>query len=106
LNNFRDIYEDAEISKRTLAVRFGVSFARMEIAVLTIVPFLLNCIWFFLGYFEAALIPVFLIPIAFLFVRSIWKTTPGPLFNRYFALSVFIHFSFGLFLIIGFCLKT
>ena len=42
LNNFRDMHEDEEVNKQTLAVRFGASFARREIAVLTTIPFLLN----------------------------------------------------------------
>lgn len=104
LNNFRDMHEDAEVNKKTLAVRFGATFAKWEIALLTITPFLLNGMWLVAGFPEAALIPLFLIPIAFLFVRSVWMTTPGPMFNRYFALSVFLHFAFGTLLIIGFLL--
>jgi 1,4-dihydroxy-2-naphthoate octaprenyltransferase len=105
LNNFRDIYEDAEIGKNTLAVRFGKSFARWEIAVLTALPFILGLGWICFGYEEAALIPLLLLPVAFLFVRSVWITEPGPLFNRFFGLSVLVHFFFGLFLVIGFFLK-
>lgn len=105
LNNFRDMYEDAEVNKKTLAVRFGTNFARWEIALLTFIPFLLNGFWLIAGFLETALMSLLLIPMAFLFVRCVWVTTPGPLFNRYFALGVFLHFAFGILLIIGFFLK-
>lgn len=105
LNNFRDMHEDIEDGKLTLAVRFGKTFARLEIAVLTFLPFFLGLVWIFLGYSEAALVPLLLIPMAFLFVRSVWTTDPGPLFNRLFGLSVLVHFFFGLLLVTGFFLK-
>lgn len=102
LNNFRDMYEDAEYGKRTLAVRFGKTFARWELGVLTFLPFIIGLLWIPLGYPNAALIPLVLTPIAFIFVQSIWKTDPGPQFNRFFGLSLIVHFLFGLFLMVGF----
>lgn len=101
LNNFRDMFEDAEVNKLTLAVRFGRYFAKREIATLTFFPFVLNLLWLKVGYSAAAFLPLFLIPLAFLFVRSVWITEPGPIFNRYFRLSVLVHFLFGFMLIIG-----
>ena len=106
LNNFRDIHEDAGNNKFTLAVRFGQAFARWELAILTFLPFFLGIIWLFLGYVEAALIPAFLLPMAFLFIKGLWVTEPSPLFNRFFALSVLLHFLFGVFLVIGFFLEN
>lgn len=105
LNNFRDMFEDAQVNKLTLAVRFGRYFARREIALMTFLPLGLNLLWFVLGYPEAALLPLLLIPLAFLFVRSVWKTEPGPIFNRYFTLSVLVHFLFGIMLVLGWLLK-
>lgn len=104
LNNFRDIYEDASINKNTLAVRFGMEFARWEIMTLTIIPFILNFLWLILGYIEAFLMPFLIGPLAVIFIRKIWKAEPSPKFNRYFALSVFVHFFFGVLLTIGFAL--
>jgi 1,4-dihydroxy-2-naphthoate octaprenyltransferase len=105
LNNFRDMHDDAEDGKHTLAVRFGKAFARKEIALLTGLPFLLGLMWICFGYIEAALLPILLVPIAFLFGRSVWTTDPGPSFNRLFALGVIYHFLFGLLLVLGFFLK-
>lgn len=106
LNNFRDMQDDAEDGKLTLAVRFGKTFARCEIALLTLLPFIMGILWIAFGYIQAALLPMCLLPIAFLFVRSIWMIDPGQLFNRLFIFSIFLHFFFGLFLVIGFFLKT
>jgi 1,4-dihydroxy-2-naphthoate polyprenyltransferase len=105
LNNLRDIFEDAKDGKLTLAVRFGRVFAHWEIAVITFLPFILGLGWLKGEYHEAAFIPFLLIPIAFLFVQNVWKTTSGSLFNKLFGLSVMVHFSFGLLLVIGFFLK-
>jgi 1,4-dihydroxy-2-naphthoate octaprenyltransferase len=102
LNNLRDIFEDAEVNKKTLAVRFGRNFARREIAAMTFAPFAINLLWLYFGFLPAALMPLLLLPLAFLFVRSVWVTEPGPIFNRYFGLSVLVHFLFGLLLIVGF----
>lgn len=105
LNNLRDIYDDAENHKRTLAVRFGRTFAKWEIALLTFLPPFLGMGWIPLGFIEAAWMPLLLLPMSFLFVRSVWMTAPGPSFNRLFKLSVLVHFMFGLFLAIGFFLE-
>ena len=105
LNNFRDMYEDAEVKKLTFAVKHGATFARWEIALLTAIPFILCIGWLVAGYPESAFMPLLLTPMAFLFVRSVWTTKPGPLFNRYFALSVLIHFFFGLLMVVGFLLR-
>lgn len=102
LNNFRDMHDDAEDGKLTLAVRFGKAFARWEIAVLTFLPLIVGIAWLFLGYPNAALFPLLLTPMAFIFVRSVWTTDPGPSFNRLFGLSVIVHFVFGLLLVLGF----
>lgn len=104
VNNFRDMFEDAEVNKKTLAVRFGKTFARSEIAFCTFVPFLLNFLWIPYGHLAAGLFPWCAFPLAFLFVRSLWKAEPSAVFNRFFALSVLIHFLFGILLTIGWIL--
>lgn len=105
LNNFRDMHDDEKVNKLTVAVRFGEKFARLEIVILTILPFVLNFYWLSWGYTEAGFLPLLFFPIALYFVHSVWKTPSGPRLNPYFPLSVFIHFGFGLLLCIGFLLK-
>lgn len=101
LNNLRDIAEDAQVQKMTLAVRFGSLFARREILAMTFLPFVLNVGWLFLGYPKAVLMPILLLPLAFFFVYGVWISKQGPALNRYFGLSVLVHFLFGLLLVIG-----
>ena len=101
LNNFRDIYEDREVNKKTLAVRFGKNFARWEVALLLIVPFACNLFWLFLGYPIAFLLPYLLLPIVILLIHSVSLNDPGPQFVRYFKLSILIHFAFGCLVTIG-----
>ena len=98
LNNFRDQDEDAQTNKRTLIVRFGKLFGRWEITLLTIIPFLLGFFWIGAGYPAAAAMPFVIFPMAFALVYLIWRTEPGPIFNRFFILCVLIHFAFGLLL--------
>lgn len=102
LNNFRDRHDDERDGKLTLAVRFGRDFARKEVAVLTGLPFILGLQWINLGHPEAAWLPLCLAPLAFLFVKTVWKVDPT---NQLFGLGVLIHFLFGLLLSVGFLLR-
>jgi 1,4-dihydroxy-2-naphthoate octaprenyltransferase len=101
LNNFRDIYEDAEVNKKTLAVRFGKTFARWEVALLLAVPFLLNVGWLFLGHPYAFFLPYLLLPLALLLIHAVSLNDPGPQFLRYFQCSILIHFLYGCLVVLG-----
>ena len=87
INNLRDIEEDRQTGKRTLAVRFGVSFARIEIAIFCCLPpvlaiagaLLLESPWF--G------VPAVLFSFGRVIVRKVWRTKPSPAYNGYLALS-------------------
>ncbi len=105
INNFRDMVEDAAVNKKTLAVRFGKTFARWEIGICTFLPFVLNFYWVSFDQVGAALFPFILLPLAFLFVKTLWFTEPGAVFNRFFALGIFIHFLFAFLLFVGWVLK-
>jgi 1,4-dihydroxy-2-naphthoate polyprenyltransferase len=50
VNNLRDQPEDSGTGKRTLAVRFGVGFAKVEITLLALLPLALG--WAWIGYGE------------------------------------------------------
>lgn len=104
LNNFRDIEEDTLVSKRTLAVRFGKTFCRWQIATLAALPFILNLGWLLFGNVNAALLPFLCLPAAILLLYSINKHEPGPIFNQFFRLSAFVHFIFGFLLTLSFFL--
>lgn len=88
INNLRDIDEDRQSNKRTLAVRFGPDFARMEITALCFAPAFAGLFW--LSRFDAilpALLPPAVIPISVILVRLIWKTPPSPAYNRFLAMA-------------------
>lgn len=46
INNLRDVEEDTRSAKRTLAVRFGKTFARIEIVTLIVAAHALGVHWF------------------------------------------------------------
>lgn len=59
INNLRDIEEDTKTGKRTLAVRFGKSFARWEIRGLMIGALMQSFYWLALAYWQR---PQFVLP--------------------------------------------
>ncbi len=85
INNLRDIAEDSASGKRTLAVRYGKTFARAEIVVFCFLPVLLwmvvlpeNLLSLLLGLIPAIVGAV----ISF----AVSRTEPGSRYNRYLAL--------------------
>lgn len=79
INNLRDIDEDRQSAKRTLAVRFGKTFARAEIAAFCLVPVGLS-LW------QHWLLPAATLPLGLVITVKIAKTEPGRVYNRYLAL--------------------
>jgi 1,4-dihydroxy-2-naphthoate octaprenyltransferase len=96
INNFRDSPQDVLVGKRTLAVRFGSGFARFEIAVLLILPFLLGFYWSQLGLMKAAILPCVGIPLARRILAGIFRQPPGPAYNQFLALAGALQMIFGL----------
>lgn len=81
INNLRDIDEDRGTGKRTLAVRFGKTFARWEIGVFCLVPIFLGVIFYpsgnggFWG----------MIMLGLLITLNVARTNPGPVYNKFLA---------------------
>jgi 1,4-dihydroxy-2-naphthoate polyprenyltransferase len=101
INNFRDQSSDKRAGKKTMAVRFGTKFARMEITCLSYAPLLLGLFW--LATDRAWM---FLLPLISLYsmtknLQLIWKHEPSPLFNHCLAKSALCQLEFGFFLSIG-----
>ncbi len=105
INNLRDAAQDSLVGKKTLAVRFGALFSRVEIVALAIGPFVLGVYWYKQGEFNAAVLPI----LSFLFARrvieGVLRNDPGPIYNRFLGLAAALHLSFGLLLAVGFWMK-
>lgn len=102
INNFRDYAEDTSTNKRTLAVRFGPKFARIEITCMALIPFALNLLWLFYGFEHAALLPLLALPLAINLVMHIWKHNPGLCYNKFLAQGGLLQLGFGFLLSLGF----
>jgi len=91
VNNLRDLEEDRGTGKRTLAVRFGETFARMEILLFCILPVVLwNLFAFETGGASGSLVGLVVgllpAPIGAIIVFCIFRFRPGPVYNRILAL--------------------
>jgi 1,4-dihydroxy-2-naphthoate octaprenyltransferase len=95
INNLRDIHQDVKAHKRTLAVRFGKTFVRCEIAALLISTYALLPYWWMAGFHFAAVLPLLLLPIAARLIFNIFRTEPGVIFNRFLAQAALVHLGFG-----------
>lgn len=103
--NLRDVTDDTKTNKRTLVVRIGPALAKAELAFLALVPFALSPIWWWIGYKEAAILPLIALPIALKLVMDIYRHEPGAIYNKFMGLSGLLHLSFALLMSLGFVLK-
>lgn len=104
INNFRDVEGDRKANKRTLAVRFGPTFVRAEIAALILVTFAINFYWWFEGFKIAAVLSSLALPIGVLVIRNVFTHNPSPIYNKFLAQSALLHIAFGVLLSLGFAL--
>lgn len=101
VNNYRDIEEDKNAGKNTLAVLLGKEFSRFEyvffILVSFFVPFLLH---FKYGFNFWIFLPYITLPLAITLVKMIYVFT-GPQLNKTLELSAKFSALYGLLLSIG-----
>ncbi len=102
INNFRDSVEDARANKRTLAVRFGARFAKIEIVICASLPLVLGGSLISRGYLWAGLLPLILLPKVYSFCRDIWNSSPTPALNLMLGRSAQLHLLFGILQTVGF----
>lgn len=104
INNLRDRTGDILVNKKTLAVRFGVKFSRMEIAFLIFAPFVMNLYWWFEGYKIAALVPLLALPVAAKLCKNVFTTEPSSVYNKFLGQAAGLHLMFGLLIALGFAI--
>lgn len=101
VNNLRDIEEDSTTGKKTMAVRFGKTFGRIEISFTTLFPFVLNLVWIYFGFPLAAFLPFLVAPLAYKVVSAIWRHEPSPVYNQLLGMVSLVNLLFGLLFSLG-----
>lgn len=101
INNLRDHVSDARVNKKTLAVRFGIRFARQEITLLSLIPFVLGLLWILEGNFWMVILPFGVLPSIIRNLQAIWQTEPSPKYNEFLAKSAICQLMFGCLLALG-----
>jgi 1,4-dihydroxy-2-naphthoate octaprenyltransferase len=88
INNLRDVAEDSQSGKRTLAVRMGTRWAKGEVVALCVAPWLLGAIgWPLLGWPAAGWISLGGI-VGFVMVAwPVLRRPPSARYNRYLAMA-------------------
>lgn len=81
VNNIRDRKEDAQTGKRTLTVRFGYRFSRLQFGILLALAYLVP-VWFFLeGWSLVVLAPLLTLPFALRLAHTVATKTAGEVLN-------------------------
>lgn len=105
INNLRDLDQDREINKRTLAVRLGPRLGRLEVLLLIMVAFSLNLYWAGRGAWLAFLLPMLALPPAIKVVMTLLRSEASREYNKLLAKAAMVHMLFGLLLSLGFCVS-
>ncbi|MFN2441857.1 MAG: 1,4-dihydroxy-2-naphthoate polyprenyltransferase [Thermoanaerobaculia bacterium] len=100
VNNLRDMEGDARSAKRTLAVRFGRSFAIGEIALFSFAPLALGTWWAARGELVAALLPLALLPLVISIIRRA-RVDRGAALNATLGRSAALQAGYGLLFSLG-----
>lgn len=101
INNLRDHVADRLVEKKTLVVRLGPFFARCEITLFSLFPFLLGLLWIEIESVWMALLPFFALPPVVNNLKSIWQTEPSRAFHPFLVKSALCQVLFGCLLVIG-----
>lgn len=105
VNNIRDVEGDTLANKRTIPVRFGVNFAKLEVTLLIFCSFALSFVWMLFQQWWAALLPLLTFPVATQLIRGIWSQPPGAIYNHFLGKAALLHFAYGTLMGIGLLIK-
>lgn len=100
INNLRDVESDRASNKRTTVVRFGESFARMEIVFFIFAPFFAQMFIADMLHRDWMLLPLGAAFIALALVRRVFGAT-GRELNRCLAMAGALQWVFGILFVAG-----
>lgn len=101
INNLRDVKGDARASKKTVPVRFGVSFGKKLVILELIAPYLLLSFWA-RDYSLAMALPLIAFPIASWLVLQIVREEPSQKYNQFLGVASLHQLLFALLMAVGF----
>ena len=105
-NNIRDMEADRDVNKRTLAVIFGIRFARAEFIFLVIGAYLVQAVVVALGHLPAAsLLTLLTLPEALRLIKIINASQSIPLLHQAQGRTAKLHGQFGLLMVAGWALS-
>jgi 1,4-dihydroxy-2-naphthoate polyprenyltransferase len=104
INNLRDSNTDVLVGKKTLAVRFGDSFVKIEIIFLTVMTYLLSLYYLVFMSKTSVLISFLLMPLAVFIIGFIYSVKDKKHLNKALALAALHQLLFASLLSIGFIL--
>jgi 1,4-dihydroxy-2-naphthoate octaprenyltransferase len=100
INNLRDVDGDRRSNKRTTVVRFGERFARTEIAIFALSPFIAIAVVAWMQDRWAYLVTLAALPLAIAVIVRVMKSRGAEL-NRCLALAGALQWAFGILFVIG-----
>lgn len=100
VNNLRDVDGDRRSNKRTTAVRFGERFARMEIALLAVAPFVAVSWMAWLRGQYGFLAVLLALPLALVVIVRAFRARGAEL-NRALAVAGALQWLFGVLFVLG-----
>lgn len=101
INNLRDIHTDKLVNKKTLAVRLGVTGAKIWIVFLVIAPFLMGYYWLNQQKYWLYILPTLSLPLGLSVIKKILATEPSAEYNQFLAKSAAYGMIFSLGFLIG-----
>lgn len=100
INNWRDQHQDKRVGKKTLAVKFGNRFAKLEIFVCLVAPVVLHLTFIEVNRWDLFSL-IMLLPLSVLLGLKIGFDQPSERANVYLALAAAHQMAFGLIIFLG-----